>query len=644
MKTQYLLLSMFLLTHFNVQAVLGPIPIYLNPVLINSNAFLGLDTNAAFASEIYTVDDINKSNANNLYDFLGQNTSIAILPSFGNPFSRLIDIRGFGLTNGYKNIVFNLNGRRLNNIDNVPQQLSIINIKNITKIEIIKGSGSVVYGDNAVAGVINITTGNNHNMFSVVKGNYGVEEYNASVSEDRDLIKVSALSSRYNQSGFSDADATGKKDKATNKHNEFTLEIRPSKTNIIFNFSKTEIDNVYVGYLNLAQFNANPFQAPLFYQNAKVNNNVFSLNLKHKVNNKIDLDIHHTDKKNTTGVFSLANSKYNTNKILLNYQQNNFKITSGIDSFKGHRYDEIPQGNTYKNNQSYFIQGNYQHHKNIYSIGYRLEKINYQYSPVAATNLFNYHKFNAYDIGINREINDKLTIFINYNQAFQAPTIDSLFVFSPYPTRTFNGFINPAEIKTLNIGLNYSTKKTKTKLTIFRSNLKNEIYLNKINSRSSFGDNTNIDESHKYGLELQYKQRLSNKLALNVNYAFIIAKIDKENAATGTYNGKSLPGVSKHSITLSADYKINTKSKINISQKYRSSSYAAEDFVNNFTQKQRAFKSTNISYHYQYSKQIKIFSKIDNLFENKNGFWLRDNVIYPTHFTRNINIGLNYLF
>ena len=42
-------------------AVLGPIPIYLNPVKVDANHFNDLDTKATFASEIYTEKDIKKS-------------------------------------------------------------------------------------------------------------------------------------------------------------------------------------------------------------------------------------------------------------------------------------------------------------------------------------------------------------------------------------------------------------------------------------------------------------------------------------------------------------------------------------------------------------------------------------------------------
>ena len=98
-------------------AVIGPIKITLNPTNLSSNYFNDDDVTAPFSSEVYTLDDIKASKSSNIYDFLTQNTSLTLAPSSGNRFSQSIAARGYGLTNGYQNIVVTLNGRRLNNID-----------------------------------------------------------------------------------------------------------------------------------------------------------------------------------------------------------------------------------------------------------------------------------------------------------------------------------------------------------------------------------------------------------------------------------------------------------------------------------------------------------------------------------------------
>ena len=155
-----------------VLAVIGPIKITLNPTELSSNYFNDVDTYAPFSSEVYTQDDINNSNAKNIYDFLSQNTSLSLAPSSGNRFSKKISARGYGLTIGSHNLVVTINGRRLNNIDTSGPDIAGVNINDLERIEITKGTGSVIYGDSAMAGAIHFYTKKNiDTKVSITSGN-----------------------------------------------------------------------------------------------------------------------------------------------------------------------------------------------------------------------------------------------------------------------------------------------------------------------------------------------------------------------------------------------------------------------------------------------------------------------------------------
>lgn len=103
-----------------------------------------------------------------------------------------------------------------------------------------------------------------------------------------------------------------------------------------------------------------------------------------------------------------------------------------------------------------------------------------------------------------------------------------------------------------------------------------------------------------------------------------------------------MPGVSKHNFTLNLGYKYK-KYNVDLIHKYRSEAYAGEDFQNNFSQKQKAYNSTNLSFGYNY-KDFEFFAKINNIFDRKNGIWLRDDVITPINFERTYYAGLKYKF
>lgn len=611
----------------------------LEPIIVTASKVETEDTAATYASEVYGSDDIASSGADSLYDFLNQNTSIAIMPSYGNPYSQLIDVRGYGIGDGYQNVVITVDGRRMNNVDMVPQLLSSISLNNIGRIEITKGSGSVIYGDGATAGSIQIYTKDaTTTNISLEFGNHGAERasFSTGLSEEFFTFSVSADDSSHD--GFSVADTAGNHDNSDNNNSRIMLRLFPTDSlELSLGRDHSKINTRYVGSLTESEFNSDPSQnGGNAYTPQEFKTDVTTIGLITSLTDNIELSINHSieDKySNYLNGWGRADYDYKSSEASINYEQDMVRIIAGMQQFAGDRI-KIGSNTTTKNNAGYFVHGEYGTDNITISLGGRKEDVDYTYAPVTGTALNDNHKFSSYDIGINSRINENLSIFSNYNSAFQAPDIDRFFNWGG----TFNSFISPAKSKTLNIGLNHTTVSDKTKLTAFHSDLTDEIYYYK-----SGWSNTNIDKSHKYGLELQNHHKFTDQLNGSLNYAYTRAIIDSENEASGAYNGKDLPGVSKHNLTLGVRYSPTSRSRIVASHNYRSSAYAAEDFSNSAAQKQKAYNSTNISYTYT-RDNLEFSAGIDNLFENSNGIWVRDNAIYPVNFTRNWKAGVKLTF
>jgi iron complex outermembrane recepter protein len=112
------------------------------------------------STTVITAEDIARSPAQTLPEIIAQVPGVQLQTLYGGVggAGTSVDLRGFGAF-ATANTLLLINGRRVNDIDLQGVDFSTIPRDSIERIEITKGnSGAVLYGDNAVGGVINIIT------------------------------------------------------------------------------------------------------------------------------------------------------------------------------------------------------------------------------------------------------------------------------------------------------------------------------------------------------------------------------------------------------------------------------------------------------------------------------------------------------
>jgi len=114
------------------------------------------------SATVITSEDIARSPAQTVQEVIAQTPGVQLTSLFGgvNGVKTSVDLRGFGAF-ATSNTLLLINGRRVNDIDIQGVDFSTIPRDSIERIEITRGnSGAVLYGDNAIGGVINIVLKN----------------------------------------------------------------------------------------------------------------------------------------------------------------------------------------------------------------------------------------------------------------------------------------------------------------------------------------------------------------------------------------------------------------------------------------------------------------------------------------------------
>jgi iron complex outermembrane receptor protein len=613
--------------------------VQLEALTITSTAIKTDELKSTDAVEVYTQEDIQKAHVQNIYEFLNKETSLSTMPGYGNPFMQKIDMRGYGITDGYQNIVITINGRKLNNLDMVPQLLASISPSSIEKIEIIKSSGIVSAGDGANAGVINITTKkNNDKELSVYVGGGVIDTAFYAGHSDEKLSL--ALSGEYQKNdGKREINATGDKDENKMGTLAFTLSYLPVESlELRAGASSTRTEVFYASSLTQAQYEEDPTQAGAYSTHQTYDSDALNLGLSFYINDALSLNLDANQESKRSEYISAGSSgptyyDYRAAHATLEYISDSINIALGYDLQDNDREDK--NNDITKKNSAAYLIGELRVGNSTIKAGYRYENISFD-SKGGEDKKDTLH---GVELGYNYQLDSEKSFFINYAHSYQSADLDRLF---KWDTGAFLGYVEPSQAHNYNLGFNYITASNKFKIALYYVDLKNEIYYFKDVlpwwDPASASKNTNIDKSHKYGVDIYEKVLLSQNFNLVLNYNYIQAIIDEEKEGADDYAGNKLPGVSDHNIKATLNFLPSQNSIISVSHAYHSEAYAANDFNNNATQKQDAYNATDISV--TYSKDYwEVFAKINNLFDQSNGLWVSDDTIYPINFSRTVLAG-----
>jgi len=575
---------------------------------------------------VITQEGIEQSNAQNVVDLLRSEADVVVRDFYGNGKTASVDIRGFGETGPLNTLVL-VDGRRVNEIDLSGVDWSQISLAQIERIEIVRGSGSVLYGDNAVGGVINIITKKPEKPLSIqaegVVGSYHYYKAGASVGGKWGPLSAILSASYQDTDGYRDNGFL----KAKNVGGKLIYDL---DENISFNLSGSfhQDDSGLPGGLPKAIYEVDRRATLAPNDKAKTDDGYaalgakiklwdhgrFEMNLSYRNREVTDLfrSYFFEDKRNlsTWGVtprYILEKPLWIfPNKLILglDYYDSNSTVFSE-STFFGSNKLKI----TKKSTGLYFLDEISLLENLILSLGYREEWVTYDLSQdVPRVKDKEKDREPAWNIGVDYLFDKKSSAFLSAKRSFRFPVSDELIQF--FPVFQVNPAMKPQTGYHYEAGVRHAfTDQIEANLTLFWIDLKDEIFFNPVTFT-----NENFPKTRRQGVEVGAKVRPLEWLSFWGNYSYIKPTLREE-----PFSGNDIPGVPRHKSSVGTDIRLLKGFSFNAKANFVGSRYLISDWANR-VERLDGYYSIDAKVSYSW-KGLKAFVGVNNLTNQKYAEW-----------------------
>ncbi|KMM87029.1 vitamin B12 transporter [Pseudomonas taetrolens] len=395
--------------------------------LISGNRQVQARSDSSSASSVFTRDDIDRLQPTSLTDLLGRIPGVQIARSGGRGGLPGIYIRG---TKSAQSLVL-VDGQRMANATSADSNLQYLNIDQIERVEVLRGSRSVIYGSDAIGGVIQVFTrrGADHapqlRLRSAV-GSYGSSQNSVGISGGDELTRFNLSTSLEETAGVnrtyesfpsdSDHDAYRNKSLSLNLSHTLSDDIEIGLS-ALKNTGKTELDNGF-GRWDPETSSVSGQQLYSDFDISSVSSFI-DAQLTERWNSRLELG-HSENREKTRDKLSPEIASFNTYRDSLNWQ-NNLTLTDQHSLIVGaDAYEDRVRSSTVFNqdsrwNRAAFIQHRFQGDHFSTELGLRHDQ-NQQFGSQ-----------NTWSASLTVPLNADNDVLLSYSEGFRAPTFNDLY-------------------------------------------------------------------------------------------------------------------------------------------------------------------------------------------------------------------------
>lgn len=552
---------------------------------------------------IISAQQIRQSNVQNVIELLQSLAFLHLTSLTGNVQQLSIGIRGFG-GNAALNSLILLNGVPLSNSDLSNPELSLIAIQDIERVEISLGSEGVLYGNQAVGGVINFITktGTRSSQgIQLTAGNF------ATLTSYGYLSKKIGNLEWYQSAQYLQSHQFRQHNRIQQAQLFGNLRYLYDSGDIQLDYALMQNNMLFAGALNQTQVLIDRTQAQNDRDFTNGNELFFHFKNHQHLNShwQIQTDISERSDQHhllLTSPFTQAHQQFRFEPLLAGDFQHESILAGTQFMLENYHLDASAfHLQTESQQKDYFIMSKTHLSEAIqFILGFRFANLETNIHSTSGDN-FN-HSVEVSTQGIEAKLNPHLSWFIRRDGNFRFPKTDEM-TFTPQGKLGLNTQTGIS----YETGFNYDILALIGKINLYQLDLDNEIAFDPHRTPvQPFGANRNLDPTRRRGLILENAYYLNRKITITNSL-----NLTHPTFRTGELKGKHIPFVPEVADSVSLNYQFTPCWNAITQIVYTGKRFPIYDDFNQFPQEPHILL-LNIAINY-HLKHLFIEGRINNI-------------------------------
>jgi iron complex outermembrane receptor protein len=543
------------------------------PVVVTASRMEGLLQTAAIGATVITAEQMQRAGVSDANEAVRKLAGVASRSDLSGGREQLLDLRGYGEA-ASANVVVLIDGIRISENENLSARMSAIPLSLIDRIEIVRGGSSVLWGEGASAGAINIILKRGERnersaRLSASVASFGAHEAQADGAWGQGAWNVDASARRVRTDGYRDNSAY-KQDSGS-----VGVQWQQGGWRAGLRVLQEDQSSRLPGYLTPNQFKQDPRQtfSPDDYANNQETRYLGNLSYQQGAW-AVQLDVGQRYRKSDYQYVSYGSPRVSSSseqaqvspRVTYDRQHGDIgvKAVAGLD-WQGWDFDKSEAAGKevgQQENKAFFTHADITlPTRTRVSVGWREERVNkrddYPGNPAWALPPLKYNrddKLHAGELGVNQTLLTGLDVYARAANSYRLPNIDE------NRLTPASGALRPQRNRDQEVGLKWAKAGHSAAARYFRQETDDEIAYDNV-----VGANANIDPTRRRGVEIEGRWSVTRDVALSGTWQQLTARY-----RAGVKAGKDMILVAPHTATARVAWRMDDRQTLDVGLQFLS--------------------------------------------------------------------------